>query len=121
MDTPFYKVCKADPTVQSLLGGTEPRIYPFSEAPQDVAKPYVVYQWVGGNPFSTLNCRPQSDRAELQVDVYALTQKSSTDCAKAIRYAIELDSHLGTYRGTDREEDTKLWRTGFDVTWLVDR
>ena len=121
MDTPFYTVCKADPTVQALLGGTSPRIFPFGQAPQDVAKPYVVYQWIGGAPFNMLNCRPDADRAELQVDVYGLTQKSSTDCAKAIRYAIELDSNLGSYRGTDREEDTKLWRTGFDVTWLVNR
>lgn len=121
MDTPFYQVCKADPTVQALMGGTSPRIYPFGSAPQDVAKPYAVYQWIGGSPFNMLNCRPDADRAELQVDVYASTQKSSTDCAEAIRYAIELDSNIGSYRGTDREEDTKLWRTGFDVTWLVNR
>jgi len=121
MDVPFYTTCKADPTVQALLGGAEPRIYPFGNAPQDVAKPYVVYQWIGGDPFNMLNCRPDADRAELQVDVYGLTQTSSTDCAKAIRYAIELDSYIGSYRGTDREEDTKLWRTGFDVTWLVKR
>lgn len=121
MDTPFFQVCKTDPTVQALLGGALPRIYPFGEAPQTVAKPYVVYQWIGGDPFNTLNCRPKADRAELQVDVYALTQQSSTDCAEAIRYAIELNSHINSYRGTNREEDTKLWRTGFDLTWLVNR
>lgn len=121
MDTPFYTVCKADPTVQTLMGGTAPRIYAFGEAPQNVAKPYAVYQWVGGEPFNMLNCRPDADRAEIQVDVYALTQASSTECAKAIRYAIELDSRISSYRGTDREDATKLWRTGFDVTWLVNR
>jgi hypothetical protein len=121
MDVPFFEVCKADPVVQSLLGGTLPRIYAFGEAPQTVIKPYAVYQWVGGEPFNMLNCRPDADVAELQVDVYALTQASSTECAKAIRYAIELRSRVTGYRGTEREESTKLYRTGFDVTWLVDR
>lgn len=121
MDTPFYKVCKADPTVQALLGGPEPRIFPFGSAPQDVAKPYAVYQWVGGVPFNMLNCRPDADRASLQIDVYGLTQKSSTDCAVAIRYAVELSSYVTTYRGTERESETKLYRTSFDLDWLVDR
>lgn len=121
MDVPFYAVCKADPTVRALLGGPLPRIYPFEQAPEGVQKPYAVYQWIGGEPFNMLNCRPDADRAELQVDVYGLTQASSTECAKAIRYAIEMNSYVSGYRGTDREEDTKLYRTGFDVTWLVNR
>lgn len=121
MDTPFFQVCKADPTVQALLGGALPRIYPFGEAPEQVVKPYAVYQWIGGSPFNMLNCRPDADQASLQVDVYALTVKSSTDCAEAIRYAIETQSYIVGYRGTDREEETKLYRTSFDVDWLVNR
>lgn len=121
MDVPFYTVCKADPTVQALLGGTLPRIFPFGQAPQEVIKPYAVYQWIGGSPFNMLNCRPDADRASLQVDVYASTAKSSTDCAEAIRYAVETQSYLTSYRGTDREEATKLYRTSFDVDWLVNR
>lgn len=121
MDVPFYTVCKADPTVQALLGGTSPRIYPFGEAPEQVAKPYAVYQWVGGSPYNMLNCRPDADQASLQVDIYALTPKSSTDAAEAIRYAIELESYITSYRGTDREEQTKLYRTSFDVDWIVNR
>lgn len=121
MDAPFYTVCKADMNVQALLGGSEPRIYPFSSAPQNVAKPYVVYQWINGSPFNMLNCRPDADQASLQVDVYGLTQASSTEVAKAIRYAVELQCNLTSYRGTEREDATKLWRTGFDLTWLVNR
>jgi hypothetical protein len=121
MDTPFFNVCKADTTVQALLGGTLPRIYPFGSAPQSVVKPYVVYQWIDGDPFNTLNCRPKADRAVLQVDVYGTTAQSSTDVAEAIRYAVELDCHVTSYRGTDREPDTLLYRTGFDLNWLVNR
>lgn len=121
MDVPFYTVCKADAAVLALLGSPEPRIYPFGQAPQTVAKPYVVYQWVGGAPFNMLNCRPDADSSDLQIDIYGLTSQSSTDVAKAIRYAVELDCNITSYRGTTREDDTKLYRTSFDVTWLVNR
>lgn len=121
METPFFQICKADPTVQALLGGALPRIYPFGSAPQEVAKPYVVYQWIGGSPFNMINCRPDADRASLQVDVYGLTTQSTTTVAKAIRNAIELDSYITGYRGDMRDEETKLYRTSFDVDWLVNR
>lgn len=121
MDVPFYTVCKADPVVQSLLGGAEPRIYPFGTAPQNVTKPYCVYQWVGGSPFNMLSCRPSADRAVLQVDIYATTTQSSTSVAKAIRHAIELQSFILAYRGDERDDETKLYRTSFDVDWIVPR
>lgn len=121
MDVPFYTVCKADPTVQALLGGAEPRIFPFGSAPQNVVKPYVVYQWIGGAPFNMLNCRPDADTTSLQVDVYGTTTQSSTAVAKAIRYAVELSCYITSYRGNMREEDTLLYRTSFDLNWLVNR
>lgn len=121
MDVPFYTVCKADAAVLALLGSPEPRIYPFGQSPQAGAKPYVVYQWIGGSPYNMLNCRPDADQARLQVDVYGLTPQSTTAAAKAIRYAIELSSYVTAYRGDMRDEETKLYRTSFDIDWLVDR
>lgn len=121
MDVPFYITCKADLTVLALLGSPEPRIYPFGTAPQDVTKPYAVYQWVGGAPFNMLNCRPDADTTSLQVDVYAPTQAASTAIAKAIRYAVELQCYITSYRGNLRDEETKLYRTSFDLDWLVNR
>lgn len=121
MKTPFYTVCKADPAVQAALGGAEPRIFPFGEAPMDGPKPYVVYQWIGGNPFNCLSGRPEADRATLQVDVYATSSTSSSDIADLIRNAVELDSYITSYRGTMRDEETKLYRSSFDLDWLVDR
>lgn len=121
METPFFNVCKADPDVQTLLGGALPRIYDFGEAPQNVVKPYVVYQWIDGDPFNRLDRRPDADSATLQVDVYAATGASSTEVAKAIRHAVETQCNITSYRGTTREADTKLYRTGMDLTWLVYR
>lgn len=121
MDTPFFVVCKADSTVQALLGGALPRIYPFGAAPQNVTKPYVVYQSAGGFPLNMINCRPDADSQDLQIDVYGLTTQSTVAVAEAIRYAVELDCNVTNYRGTIRETDTLLYRTGFDLTWLVNR
>lgn len=121
MNVPFYQVCKADPTVLSLLGSPEPRIYPFGTSPQEGTKPYAVYQWVGGEPFNMVNCRPDVDRVSLQIDVYAPSQAASTAIAKAIRYAVELQSYVTSYRGNMRDDETKLYRTSFDLDWLVKR
>lgn len=121
MDVPFYITCKADPAVLALLGSPEPRIYPFGTSPQDGTKPYAVYQWIGGNPYNMLNCRPDADQISLQVDVYATTQAKSTEIAKAIRYAVELQSYITFYAGDMRDEPTKLYRTSFQLDWLVDR
>lgn len=121
MDTPFYNTCKADPAVLAIFGSPLPRIYDFGTAPQDVVKPYAVYQWIGGTPFNMLNCRPDADQARLQIDVYGLTQKSSTEGARAIRYAVELSCYVTGYRGNIREDETKLYRTSFDLDWLVNR
>jgi hypothetical protein len=71
--------------------------------------------------LNLLNCRPDADQISLQVDVYGLTPQSVTAVAKAIRYAIELDSYLTGYRGDSREEETQLYRTSFDVDWFVER
>ena len=121
MDVPFYVTCKADPTVLALLGAPEPRIYPFGTSPQDGTKPYAVYQDVGGAPFNMLNCRPDADQLTLQVDVYATTAAKSTEVAKAIRYAVELQSYITLYVGGMRDEETKLYRTSFRLDWLVNR
>lgn len=121
MAVPFFALCKADATVRGLLGGTLPRIYPFGTAPQDVVKPYVVYQEIAGNPFNMLSCRPKDDRVVLQVDVYALKPDDSTKVARAIRYAIETESYILAYRGEIREPETKAYRTSFDVDWIVPR
>lgn len=121
MDVPFFQVCEADAAVLALLGSPLPRIYPFGEAPQNVVKPYAVYQWIGGSPYNMMNCRPDADQASLQVDVYGLTTQSTTAVAKAIRHAIELDCYITSYRGDLRDEETKLYRTSFDLDWIVNR
>lgn len=121
MDTPFYALCKADPLVISALGGPEPRIYPFGEAPQAGAKPYAVYSAIDGMPYNTMNCRPKTDWVTLQVDVYADSSAKASTAANAIRHAIELNSYIKRYNGSLRDPETKLYRVSFDVDFISPR
>lgn len=121
MDTPFYILCKADPLVITVLGGPEPRIYAFGEAPQAGAKPYAVYSAIDGMPYNTLNCRPTTDWVTLQVDVYADTSTKASVAANAIRHAIELNSYVKRYNGGLRDPETKLYRVSFDVDFISPR
>ncbi|MGL4711664.1 MAG: tail completion protein gp17, partial [Shewanella sp.] len=46
---PIFVVCRASTAVTDLLGTNPTRLYPFGQAPQNVAKPYAVWQVIGGS------------------------------------------------------------------------
>lgn len=121
MYPPIFEVCKADAAVVALLGSSPLRFYPFGEAPQKVAKPYAVWQQVGGAPENYLAGRPDIDAYTLQVDVYADSAASARAVAEAIRNAIELRAHIVAWRGESRDPETKHYRSSFDVDWFVQR
>jgi hypothetical protein len=118
---PIFSVCSADTGVQALLGVTPHRLYPFGEAPEDVAKPYAVWQLVTGSPENYLAGRPDMDGYTLQVDVYAVTAASAREVTDAIVHAIELKSNIVSWGGEKKDTATKLYRSSFDVDWLVPR
>ena len=122
MTPPIELVCAADPGVMALLGcGVDLRMYPFGEAPEAVAKPYVVWQLVNGSPENYLAGRPDADGFTLQVDVYGTTSKSVRQVRDAIRDAIELRAYVTRWGGESRDSATKNFRTSFDVDWIVRR
>lgn len=120
MNPPIFKVCRESPGVIAALGGPIPRLYPFGEAPQGVARPYATYQMVSGNPFNTLTT-PNSDQISLQVDVFGQTQADATAAFTALRDAVQQHAYVSGYNINGRESDTGLWRLSFDVDWIVDR
>lgn len=121
MYAPIFAVCAADPAVTALLGVSPVRIYPFGEAPEGVAKPYVVWQTVGGNPENYLAQRSDIDGFSLQIDVYGLSVTQARDVAKAVRNAIELKANIARWGGDSHDPATKTYRYSFDVDWLVPR
>ncbi|PZW76606.1 uncharacterized protein DUF3168 [Pseudomonas sp. 2848] len=97
------------------------RLYSFGEAPDNVVKPYVVWQLVNGSPENYLAGRPDVDGFTLQVDVYGSTGVSARSVRDAIRDAIELLAYVTRWGGETRDPTTKNYRISFDVDWIVRR
>ncbi len=122
MTPPIFQICSQAAGVTALLGaGANLRLYSFGEAPQDVAKPYAVWQLVNGSPENYLAGRPDADGFTLQVDVYGTTSTSVRQVRDAIRDAIELRASVTRWGGEIRDPATKNYRTSFDVDWIVRR
>lgn len=121
MSAPIFAVCAADPAVQSMLGTQPTRLYPFGTAPEGVAKPYAVWQVIGGSPENYLAGRPEVDGYLLQVDIYGDSGSSARAVAEVIRNAIELTAYITRWGAESSDPETKLYRSSFDVDWLVHR
>lgn len=119
---PVFAIASASTAVQARLGPVPGcRIYMFGMAPQNVAKPYAVWQVVGGSPENYLDRVPNTDRFTIQLDVYGASANDSRLSAEALRDAIEPHAYVSTWRGEDIEPETKLYRSSFDVSWFVKR
>lgn len=120
MAAPIFSVCLAAPAVTGLLGAAPMRLYPFGEAPQNVAKPYAVWQVVSGSPINFISGQPAEDRYGLQIDVYADTGATAELVAMAIRKAIGPHCYITGFNPDSRDVTTKNYRKSFDAGWLVD-
>ena len=121
MFPPIFQVCAADNAVKAALGSNPVRLYPFGEAPQGVAKPYAVWQTIGGAPGNYINQRPDLDSFVLQVDIYADTATAARNAAMALRDAIEPQAHITRWGGESKDPETTACRVSFDVEWLTPR
>lgn len=119
MVAPIFKVCADNPDVRSLLGSSPTRLYPHGEAPEGVNRPYAVWQVVSGSPLNYVNGLPDTDRYGLQIDVYATTAVSADAVVTAIRRAIGQRAYITGFGIDTVDRDTKNYRKGFDVAWLV--
>jgi len=121
MYPPIFETCAADADVQSNLGVSPTRLYPFGEAPAGVTKPYAVWQMITGLPENYLGQVPDMDSFSIQVDVYGPTVDAVRDAAEALRNAIEPVAHIIAWRSESRDPETRNYRYSFDVDWFVDR
>jgi len=120
MFTSFYDICASTPAVTDVLG-SPPRIFPFDEAMQNTASPYVVYHEIGGSPENFLAGRPDMDDYRLQIDVYAQDGLTANSVKRILFDAIELECHVVGFNGESRDKDTREYRSSFDVEWYVER
>src|SRR5690554_4990285 len=120
MTPDIWPLIANDSACKALLG-TVPRFEPFGLADDNTPKPYAVWQVVGGSPFNTLDCVPDADTFNVQIDVYATTATNARATAEAIRDAIQKNAYITSWRGEMREPSTKLYRYSFDALFFTKR
>lgn len=124
MTAPIFKLLNASDEVKSFLQtGNKLRAYEFGLAPDAPVKPYLVWQDISGDPQNHLDCPANTDHITIQIDIYTLVPDQLRLIREAARKALELDNSCTVtgLRGNEREPVTKLYRTGFDSNWFVDR
>ena len=115
----FPAVAASTACVALLKSGTGPiRFYQFGTAPQNVVKPYVVWQRVFGAPQNYLASRPDIDSFSVQIDTYATSADQARTVAAALRDALEGVGHITSWLGESQDPDTKNYRFAFQFeTW----
>jgi uncharacterized protein YggE len=121
MYPPIFEIVAADSDCQTNLGVSPTRFYPFGEAPQNVTKPYAVWQSITGFPENYINEVPDLDTYSVQVDVYGDNVDAVRNAAAALRNAIESSAHIIAWRGEERDPDTRNFRISFDADYKVSR
>jgi hypothetical protein len=120
MYPPVFSILSGSSAVKALLGDPV-RVYPFDQAPQDVVVPYAKWQLITGNPENYMKDRPDADRFDIQMDIYAPDQDASLAIGKAIRNALEPFAYITRWGGQGMDPDTKRWRVSFDVSFITRR
>ena len=124
MTAPIFELLNASDEVKAFLkSGNVLRVYEFGLAPDDPVKPYLVWQDISGTPQNHLDCPANTDHITIQIDIYTTDPAQLSLIKEAVRKALEFDNSctVTSLRGNERESNTKLYRTGFDSNWFVDR
>lgn len=124
MTAPIFKLLNASDEVKSFLKSNNIlRVYEFGLAPDAPVKPYLVWQDISGDPQNNLDCPANTDHLTIQIDIYTTDPMQLSLIKEAARKALEVDNSctVTSLRGNEREPVTKLYRTGFDSNWFVDR
>ena len=103
--------------VTAIVGS---RIYQ-SIVPQEITQPYVVWSVVTSAPGNNLSDPPEYDDQRIQIDCWSTSQSQCRALAKAVRDAIEAQTHIVYGPWTDYEPDTKLFRWSMDAEYWQNR
>ena len=124
MTAPIFELLNASDEVKSFLQtGNKLRAYEFGLAEDKPKPPYLVWQDISGIPQNHLDCPANTDHLTIQIDIYTTDPMQLSLIKEAVRKALEVDNSctVTSLRGNEREPETKLYRTGFDSNWFVDR
>ena len=121
MNPPVFPILNVSIAVKALLGNNPLRVYPFGEAPESVAKPYATYSVFNGIPENYLNTKSDMDNLGTQIDIWAETAASCSECFNAIRSALETEGHLTSFSGSERDDQTRLYHARMDFDFFKNR
>lgn len=121
MFPPVFTIASASDSVKAVFGAATVRIFPFGNAPDNVPRPYAVWQIISGAPVNYISNTPDMDGFLTQIDVYAETASAARAGAMALRDAIEQHAHIVSWRGESRDSETKHYRYSFDINFLIER
>lgn len=104
--------------IKTLAAG---RVYP-DEAPLGVARPFIVFQAVGGESTNYLSNTDNLQNGRVQVSVWADDRLTAIDVMQSVIAALTPAPIFATSKGAPvsiREFDTKLYgsRLDFSVWW----
>jgi len=105
------------PAVRAFVGSSPVRVYQNGHAPEGVAKPYIVWQIVSGNPVNNLSDDPEMDDARVRVWSYTdptAGTAAARNLALAVRTALEAVTHV-VFGPVDEVDDP----TGM-IVWIQD-
>lgn len=121
MMPPVFPILNGNSAVKALLGSQPLRVYPWGQAPQNVARPYVTYGVYNGQPENQLDPTPQIDNIGTQIDIWGDSAKSCHDCFVAIRDALEPLAHMTTYQAQEKDSETQLFRARMEFDFWIQR
>ncbi|WP_444942714.1 DUF3168 domain-containing protein [Microbulbifer sp. ZKSA006] len=122
LDLPVFRLAAASSDVTDVLGaGDDCRVYPFGEAPDDVAHPYAVFQLIEGQPQNYLGESPDADSTQVQIDVYGSSPSAVRTAVKALAQAVEGGGYITRWGARSRDPRTRNYRISFDVEFIVKR
>jgi hypothetical protein len=104
-----------------MQAGNVLRVYPWGEAPENVARPYATYGVYNGVPENYLGQVPDVDNLGTQIDVWADTAASGNACAIAIRDSLEPHAHMTSFAANERDGETKLYRCRMSFDFYKER
>jgi len=118
MKPPVFQLLTASADVVSLVAD---RVYAFGAAPQDVARPYVVWQVLTGAPTSMLDGLPPDDRVAVQIDAYADSELSADQTLEALLTALDTAGYVTSFGSDVRDDITARYRVRLDADLFVNR
>ena len=100
---------------QALVAG---RCYP-DVGPDNVVKPYITYQAVGGQDETTFDGLNQLQNTRMQVNVWTTSRSTAVALMQQVLQALTVAPIYGTPIGapvSEYEDDTKLYGSRLDIS-----